>query len=150
MAVMTPDQSPDEFAAPDPDRERAARAYTSLFRIAERHASTDAARQRHSHPDLLAPHEAVRLVAMLAGGVVDLVDEEPSIDEVDLVAALSLLPVVRGEIDDIEAGLITVARGHGMPWSRVAFALGLRTAQAAQQRAERLAVRAERRGDDPG
>jgi hypothetical protein len=147
---MTDDETRDHFTSPDPDRERAARAHTSLFRIAERHASTPDARARHSHPELLAPHEAVRLMAMLAGGVIDPMDGEPSLDEVDLVAALSLLPLVRAEVDEMEAGLIMVARGRGMSWSRIAFALGLRTAQAAQQRADRLAVRGERRADDAG
>jgi len=130
-----------EFAPSDPERERSARRFASLQRIADRHAATASARSRQIHPDSLAPHEAVRLVAYLAGGLLPADAEEPPIDATDLVAALTLLPVVRAELDELEVGLLAACRGRGLTWAQIAFALGLRSGQAAQQRADRLAAR---------
>lgn len=52
------------------------------------------------------------------------------------------MPLVRGETDDLETGLLQMARGRGMTWQEIAFGLGLGTPQAARQRYERLAGRA--------
>jgi hypothetical protein len=57
--------------------------------------------------------------------------------------ALTLMPLVRAELDELELSLLTMARGRGMSWSQVAFGLGLGSAQAAQQRFDRLDRRAE-------
>lgn len=59
----------------------------------------------------------------------------------DLLAAITLLTAARGELDQIEAGLLFVARAEGLTWAQIAQALGLRTAQAAQQRHERVLAR---------
>ncbi|MEU1790800.1 DNA-binding protein [Streptomyces sparsogenes] len=138
----TPDQQPDPFTPPRPEAARAHRVYASLMRIAERHAATDAQRRRQTHPSVLGPHEAVRLVSFLLSGAAQRDDGEPEVDQADITAALTLVPLVRGEMDELEAGLLHMARGRGMTWQEIAFGLGLGTPQAARQRYERLASRA--------
>ncbi|KOT89028.1 DNA-binding protein [Streptomyces sp. NRRL F-5755] len=137
----------DPFSLPDPQQARAQRVHASLFRIAERHAATDAQRARQVHPTVLAPHEAVRLVAFLMSGAARRDESEPEVDRADITAALSLLPLVRGELDELEAGLLRMARGRGMTWPDVAFGLGLGTPQAARQRYERLVGRTRAVGE---
>ncbi|MER5771130.1 DNA-binding protein [Streptomyces sp. NPDC001985] len=131
----------DPFTPPDADEARARRVPASLFRIAERHAATDEQRRRQTHPAVLAPHEAIRLVAFLLSGAALRDGDEPDVDHADLTAALSLIPTARGEMDELEAGLLRMARGRGMTWPEIAFGLGLGTPQAARQRYERLADR---------
>jgi hypothetical protein len=137
----TPDQSTDPFTSPHPDQARARRVYASLFRIAERHAATDGQRRRQVHPSAIGPHEAIRLVAFLLSGAAQPDDDEPEVDHADITAALSLVPEARGEMDQLEVGLLQMARGRGMTWQEIAFGLGLGTPQAARQRYERLADR---------
>lgn len=117
--------------------------HASLFRLAERHAATDEQRHRQVHPSVLGPHEAVRLVSFLLSGAALLDDGEPEVDQADITAALSLVPLMRGEMDELETGLLQMARGRGMTWQEIAFGLGLGTPQAARQRYERLASRSE-------
>ncbi|MEU3498552.1 DNA-binding protein [Kitasatospora cineracea] len=136
-----PPSSADPFAPPDPAAARAGRVYAALFRIAERHAAGDGQRQRQVNPAILAPHEAVRLVAFLLSGAALAEEGEPEVDRDDITAALTLLPLVRAELDELEAGLLTMARGRGMTWQDIAFGLGLGTPQAARQRHERLTDR---------
>ncbi|GHE05181.1 DNA-binding protein [Streptomyces alanosinicus] len=131
----------DPFTPPQPEQARAQRVYASLLRIAERHAATDAQRRRQTNPSLLGPHEAVRLVSFLLSGAALAEDGEPEVDRADITAALSLVPLVRAELDELEAGLLQMARGRGMTWPDIAFGLGLGTPQAARQRYERLADR---------
>ncbi|GHE45747.1 DNA-binding protein [Streptomyces capitiformicae] len=131
------------FAPPSADEARARRTYTSLFRIAERHAATDGQRRRQIHPHVLGPHEAIRLVSFLLSGAAMLEDGEPEVDRADITAALSLVPLARGEMDELEAGLLEMARGRGMTWPEIAFGLGLQSPQAARQRYERLASRTD-------
>ncbi|GHE69285.1 hypothetical protein GCM10014715_23920 [Streptomyces spiralis] len=68
-------------------------------------------------------------------------DGEPEVDRADITVALSLVPLVRGEMDELETGLLQMARGRGMTWQEIAFGLGPGTPQAAGQRYERLASR---------
>ncbi|WP_149828151.1 DNA-binding protein [Streptomyces tailanensis] len=131
------------FTPPSADEARAQRTYTSLFRIAERHAATDGQRRRQVHPHVLGPHEAIRLVSFLLSGAALLEDGEPEVDRADITAALSLVPLARGEMDELEAGLLEMARGRGMTWPEIAFGLGLQSPQAARQRYERLASRTD-------
>ncbi len=63
----------------------------------------------------------------------------------DLLAALALLAAARSELDQLEAGLLFVARAEGLTWSRIAEALGVQTAQAAQQRHDRVVARLDER-----
>ncbi|MBZ4318344.1 DNA-binding protein [Streptomyces huiliensis] len=134
-------ETPDPFSPPDADQARARRVHAALFRIAERHADTDARRRRQVHPTMIGPHEAVRLVSFLLSGAALPEDGEPEVDRADITAALSLVPLMRGEMDELEAGLLRMARGRGMTWPDIAFGLGLGTPQAARQRYERLADR---------
>ena len=131
----------DPFNPPQPEQARAQRVHASLYRIAERHAATDGQRRRQTHPSVVAPHEAVRLVTFLLSGAALLDEGEPEVDRADITAALSLVPLVRAELDELEASLLQMARGRGMTWPEIAFGLGLGTPQAARQRYERLADR---------
>ncbi|MEU5901724.1 MULTISPECIES: DNA-binding protein [Streptomyces] len=137
----------DPFTPPNPDEARARRAYASLTRIAERHAADDAQRKRQAHPSVLGPHEAVRIVSFLLSGAAKPVDGEPEVDHADITAALTLLPAARGEMDELETGLLQMARGRGMTWPEIAFGLGLGTPQAARQRYERLVSRTTAEGE---
>ncbi|MFF2373146.1 DNA-binding protein [Streptomyces xiamenensis] len=131
----------DPFTPPDAGAARARRVYTALFRIAERHAADAEQRARQTHPHMLAPHEAVRLVSFLLSGAALPVEGEPEVDRADITAALTLVPRARAELDEVEAGLIEMARGRGLTWQEIAFGLGLGTPQAARQRHARLTER---------
>ncbi|WP_217132461.1 DNA-binding protein [Streptomyces sp. AC558_RSS880] len=143
MSPKTHEHSDDPFTPPSSDAARAQRVYASLFRIAERHAATDAQRRRQIHPGVIGPHEAVRLVAFLLSGAALPEDGEPEVDRADITAALSLVPRARAEMDELEVGLLEMARGRGMTWPEIAFGLGLRSPQAARQRYERLVGRTD-------
>ncbi|MFH8447814.1 DNA-binding protein [Streptomyces fungicidicus] len=143
MAQNTSEETDDPFTQPSSDAARVQRTHASLFRIAERHAATDEQRRRQVHPGVIGPHEAVRLVAFLLSGAALPEDGEPEVDRADITAALSLVPRARAEMDELEAGLLQMARGRGMTWPEIAFGLGLRSPQAARQRYERLADRTE-------
>ncbi|MFI6359342.1 DNA-binding protein [Streptomyces sp. NPDC050743] len=138
----------DPFNPPQPEQARAQRVHACLFRIAERHAATDGQRRRQTHPSVLAPHEAVRLVTFLLSGAALLDEGEPEVDRADITAALSLVPLVRAELDELEASLLQMSRGRGMTWPEIAFGLGLGTPQAARQRYERLADRTATDAED--
>ncbi|MGN9919944.1 DNA-binding protein [Micromonospora palomenae] len=131
----------DAFTAPDAARARAHRTYAALERITARHAGTETRRRRHTNPYLADPYEAVALVTALAAGGAEREPGEEPVDEADLTAALTLLPHLRAELDTLEAGLLTLARGRGMTWQAIAFGLGLGSAQAAKQRFERVSAR---------
>lgn len=133
--------SDDPFALPDAHQARAERTAAALFRIAERHAATEEQRRRQANAHLPSPHEAARLVSLLLSGTALLDPDEPEVDRADIVAALTLLPQARAELEELEEGLITMARGRGFTWQEVAFGLGLGTPQAARQRHERLSGR---------
>jgi glutathione S-transferase len=66
--------------------------------------------------------------------------------EDELLAALTLLPAARAEVDQAEAALLFTARARGLSWPRISRAMGLRSAQAAQQRCDRVTGRAGGRG----
>jgi hypothetical protein len=66
------------------------------------------------------------------------------IGEETLFAALALLPAARAEIDQIEAAMLLTARSAGLSWPQISRALGLGSAQGAQQRFDRVAGRVER------
>ncbi|MGW5878136.1 DNA-binding protein [Nocardiopsis terrae] len=138
---MTEPQDP--FTQPDPEQARRRRAHEALFRITERHA-TDEDRARWEERRMpMSPHEAIRRISDLAAGSAVPGKDSPSVDQGDLTAALTLVPWARAEFDQMEAGLLTMARGRGMTWQELAFGLGLGTAQAARQRHERLSRRTE-------
>ena len=55
-----------------------------------------------------------------------------------LRAGLRLLEAARSELDSLETALLLSSRAEGMTWTEIAEELGLRSAQAAQQRSRRL------------
>ncbi|MDX3004611.1 hypothetical protein PWY87_23175 [Kribbella solani] len=61
----------------------------------------------------------------------------------DLLAALTLLPAARAEVEELEAGLFFVARSSGLTWAEIADAMGFSSPQACQQRFNRLTARQE-------
>ena len=126
--------------AEDRRRERAPHA---LFRLTERHAGSSRLRGRAVSAATVPPSEAVRLVELLAAGAATYAAGEDRVDSDDLVAALTLVPHVRAELDESELGLLIMARGRGLTWQQIAEAQGLGSAQAAQQRHDRLAARIE-------
>lgn len=65
------------------------------------------------------------------------------LSEDDLLAALALLPAARAEVDEVEAGLLFMARSAGLTWADMADAMGFSSPQACQQRFNRLAARQE-------
>jgi hypothetical protein len=58
-------------------------------------------------------------------------------------AALTLVPAARAEVEQLETALLFTARAQGLSWSRISRARGLGSAQAAQQRFDRLAARVD-------
>ena len=80
------------------------------------------------------------MVSLAAGSAV-VEDGEDDVDAADLTAALTLMPKVRAEVDELETSLLIIARSQGMTWQELAFWLGLGSAQAARQRYQRLALR---------
>lgn len=126
-----------DTTAPDHDR----RASAALQRLSQRHAASVAARARAVSRAAPEPRELVRLVEVLGAGSATYLPGEDELDADDFSAALALTPWVRAELDETELGLITMARGRGLTWLQVAQALGLTSAQAAQQRFDRLTRR---------
>lgn len=59
----------------------------------------------------------------------------------DLLAALTLLPAARAEVEGVEIGLIFTARSEGLTWSQIAATMGFRSPQACQQYVARLSSR---------
>jgi hypothetical protein len=131
----------ETWTPPDPPKARVEREYAALFRIHQRHADTPARRARPGDAPMVGPSEAVRLLVSLAAGSAVVEDGEDDVDAADLTAALTLMPKVRAEVDELEASLLIIARSQGMTWQELAFWLGLGSAQAARQRYQRLALR---------
>lgn len=120
--------------APDPDQGQAAREAGARRRLLA--AGADALPRppwRHrSEPPAAA--DLIRFVLWRAGPG-GLGDEE-------LLAALTLLPAARAEVDQMEAGLLFTTRARGLSWPQISRALGLGSPQAAQQRFGRVTGRA--------
>ena len=131
----------ETWTPPDPPKARVEREYAALIRIHERHADSPARRDRPGQTPMVGPSEAVRLLVSLAAGSAVVEDGEDDVDAADLTAALTLMPKVRAEVDELEASLLIIARSQGMTWQQLAFWLGLGSAQAARQRYQRLALR---------
>lgn len=139
---MSEHELPGQGPPAESSGDRARREYSGLFRIAERHADTPERRARASHPAMLGPAEAVRIVAGLCAGSLTLDADEPEVDDEDVTAALTLLPKARAEMEQLEAVFLDTARRRGMTWQSIGVALGLGSAQAAKQRHDRLVRRA--------
>jgi hypothetical protein len=65
----------------------------------------------------------------------------PDVDVEVVTNGIRLLEEARAELDQIEAALLFAARAAGMTWPDLSNALGLRSAQAAQQRLNRVTAR---------
>lgn len=65
------------------------------------------------------------------------------VDALDVRAGLALISAAREEMNALESALLFLARSEGLTWQEIAQSLGLRSAQAAQQRLDRLSGRAE-------
>lgn len=65
-------------------------------------------------------------------------NQADSLSTRDVLGALRQLPGERGQLDHAERALIDIARRHGVTWAEIGRALGLGSAQAAQQRRKRL------------
>lgn len=63
------------------------------------------------------------------------------VDASDVQAALTLMSAARAETDGLETALLFLARAEGLTWPQISHSLGLRSAQAAQQRLGRLSAR---------
>lgn len=68
---------------------------------------------------------------------------KPDVEPELMGAGISLLESARAELDQTEAALLFAGRAAGMTYPELAGALGLRSAQAAQQRLNRVASRVE-------
>lgn len=127
-------------------------------RMSPRHLSTDheqATRERAARNRLLAAGasslpRAPWLHKRQPPSAVDLISfaqwraNTGDVDDDAVLAAVSLLPAARAEVDQIEAAMLLTARSQGMSWPRISRAMGLASAQAAQQRFNRIADRVER------
>ncbi|MER7756579.1 DNA-binding protein [Kitasatospora sp. NPDC097643] len=129
------DASEALFRAEDPDQARARREHVALRHLAERFA---AAREPGASgaPGGLTAQEAIHLVASRAAGN-GRSEAAPEVEQLDVMAALTLIARARADLDVLEASLMFVARDLGLTWQDIAYDLGLRSAQAAQQRAGR-------------
>ncbi|RJU00321.1 hypothetical protein D6T65_13255 [Arthrobacter frigidicola] len=83
------------------------------------------------------PASDTDLVWFAAWSARDIEAADPAV----LAAGLRLLAAARAELDQVESGLLFAARGAGMTWPQIAEALGLGSAQAAQQRLGRVLAR---------
>jgi hypothetical protein len=57
------------------------------------------------------------------------------------LAALTLVPAARAEVDALESGVLFAAKTSGLTWAQMAGPLGLGSPQAVHQRVERLTDR---------
>lgn len=67
----------------------------------------------------------------------------------EIRAALRLLDSARSNMDALESAVLLIARAEGLTWPEIASELGVRSPQAAQQRAQRVSSRASS-DDRPG
>jgi hypothetical protein len=133
----------DLFVASDPADAHAKRRYPALLRITERHARGELRRRWEQSQMPMGPLDAWRQVVLVAGGGRAPQKGEPGADVNDIAAALTLVHSARAEVDELEIGLLEMARGRGMIWQQIAFHMGLGSAQAARQRHQRLAARTD-------
>ncbi|HWD82441.1 MAG TPA: hypothetical protein VG497_26260 [Kribbella sp.] len=115
----------------DRDQRRAEQEREARERLLDAGAKDVAARPWRPKP---IPLSAVDFTQFAAWRAAELSEE-------DLLAALTLLPAARAEVDEVEAGLLFMARSSGLTWAEIADAMGFSSPQACQQRFNRLAAR---------
>lgn len=124
-------RKPDPVHAARDDRARARREKDATERLLRQGAAALDARPWRPPP---VPPSAVDLVQFALWRAADLASE-------DLLSALALLPAARAEIEELEAGLLFVARSAGLTWAQIAEAMGFNSPQACQQHYNRLTAR---------
>lgn len=117
----------------DADQQQADRQREAREQLLEKGAKDLPSRPWRPAP---IPLSAVDLTQFAAWRAAELSDD-------DLLAALALLPAARAEVDEVEAGLLFMARSSGLTWADMADAMGFSSPQACQQRFNRLAARQE-------
>jgi len=119
----------------DSDQERAAREHSARRHLLDAGASS---LPRAPWLKRSQPPSSVDLVrfAVWRGAAGRTTDD-------DVEAALALMPAARAEVAQLETALLFTARAHGLSWGRISRAMGLGSAQAAQQRHDRLTSRTE-------
>lgn len=120
---------------PDADHGQADRERRAVDRL--RALGADELERRPWRPSP-APQTAVDLTQFALWRSADLTPE-------DLLAALSLLPAARAEVDGVEIGLLFTARAAGLTWAQIAEATGFNSPQACQQYFTRLTARQDER-----
>jgi len=123
---------------PDSDQQQSAREQRSQKLLLEAGASS-LPRAPWMHPS--QPPSALDLVryAVWRG-------QGDNVNDDEAMAALTLLPAARAEMEQLETALLFTARAQGLSWGRISRAMGLGSAQAALQRFDRLTGRVESRG----
>jgi hypothetical protein len=117
----------------DPDQGQAAREARARTRLLAAGASALPRPPWLHRGEPPAAADLIRYALWRAGG--------GGLGEEELLATLTLLPAARAEVDQAEAGLLFTARAHGLSWPQISRALGLGSAQAAQQRFGRVTGR---------
>ena len=115
----------------DPDQVQAERQREAREQLLAKGAKELAARPWRPAP---IPLSAVDLTQFAAWRSAELTHD-------DLLAALTLLPAARAEVEEVESGLLFLARSSGLTWAEMADAMGFSSPQACQQRFNRLAAR---------
>jgi len=124
---------------PESDQEQAAREHRAQHHLLDAGASSlpRAPWLHRSQP--LPAVDLVRFAVWRA--------QSGQVTEEDVEAALALLPAARAELAHVETALLFTARTQGMSWGRIGRWMGLGSAQAAQQRFDRLTSRIEPSAD---
>lgn len=120
------------------DHQAAARLADARQRLVADFAAELADRPWLAHGLPATDGDLVRLAAWCA--------RRPEVDTEVVMAGVSLLEAARAELDQIEAALLFAVRAGGVTWAEVAAGLGLRSAQAAQQRLDRVLTRTDQTG----
>ena len=126
--MQTPDQNQRDAAAEAAARQRLLEAGASSL-----------PRAPWLHPSQPPPSADLVRFAVWRGQDNEVTDEQ-------VVAALTLLPTARADMEQLETALLFTARHRGLSWGRISRAMGLGSAQAALQRFDRLSDRVESRG----
>ena len=121
------------------DQQEAARLAEARERLAADFASELSDRPWLARGLPATDGDLVRLAAWCA--------RTPEVDTEVVMTGVSMLEAARAELDQIEAALLFAARSAGITWADVATALGLGSAQAAQQRFDRVLARTDQADD---
>lgn len=129
----------ESMTIPPPDHERAARERSARQYLMDAGAS-ELPRAPWLHRS--QPPSSIDLVrfAVWRGQI-------GKITEDDVEAAITLLPAVRAEVEQLESAMLFTARAEGLSWGRISRGMGLGSAQAALQRFDRLAGRVASRSE---